>query len=86
MNTKVASILGCCAIIVALIMAFGATSHSDESGRYQLVFPNGNDCYVFDTKTGRLWFWEQKSRINGVANWEEFLPTISKEKEKEKNR
>ena len=73
MDTKSAGILGICLIIAALIVAFPHTLASSQSevGRYQFGRSNGVNCFVLDTKTGRLWQGFIASNSNEAPTWQE---------------
>src|SRR5437016_1672682 len=70
MDTRSAGVLGICIIIAALVVALLPRSMNSETGRYQLVRSSGVNCFVLDTKTGRLWqrFVESSG---GPSDWSE---------------
>jgi hypothetical protein len=73
MDTKAAGVLGVCVIIAALIVALVPRSQpapAAEVGRYQFTRSNGTNCFVLDTKTGRLWSRFVPSS-EGSTNWSE---------------
>ena len=53
MDTTAAAVLGFCIIIAAVMRE--PLPRMAEVGRYQFVHPNEVNCFVLDTKTGRLW-------------------------------
>ena len=53
MDTIAAGVLGFCIIIAATMRA--PLPRRSEVGRYQFVRSDGANCFVLDTKTGRLW-------------------------------
>jgi len=53
MDTTAAAVLGFCIIIAAVMRE--PLPRRAEVGRYQFVHPNEVNCFVLDTKTGRLW-------------------------------
>ena len=58
MDTKAAGVLGVCIISAALIVSLPQRQPAPtaaEVGRYQFVRSNGTNCFVLDTKSGRLW-------------------------------
>ena len=59
MDTKAAGVLGVCVIVASLILTLvprgTAVPPVPEVGRYQFARSNGVNCFVPDTKTGRLW-------------------------------
>jgi hypothetical protein len=59
MDTKGAGVLGVCIIIAALVVSLVPRNPppgiAAEVGRYQFGRSNGVNCFVLDTKTGRLW-------------------------------
>jgi hypothetical protein len=74
MDTKSAWVLGSCIIIAALVVALLPRSTmapaGTEVGRYQLVRSNGVNCFVPDTRTGRLW--QRHVEPNGgPSDWSE---------------
>ncbi len=75
MDTKAAGVVGVCVIIAALIISLGprgrATPAEPEAGRYQFVRSNGVNCFVLDTKTGRLWQGFVSSSSNESTTWSE---------------
>ena len=68
MDAMAAGVLGVCIIMAAVMLA--PLPRRSEVGRYQFVHSNGVNCFVLDTKTGRLW-----QRLNpsseGPAEWSE---------------
>src|SRR5436309_1639004 len=68
MDTNAAWVLSVCIIIAAVMRA--PPPRSSGVGRYQFVHSNGVNCFVLDTKTGRLW-----QRLNpsseGPTEWSE---------------
>jgi hypothetical protein len=74
MDTKAAGVLGVCLIIAALIVSLVPRNPpapaAAEVGRYQFIRTTGVNCFVLDTKTGRLWqrFVESSG---GPTNWSE---------------
>ena len=71
MDTRSAGVLGGCIIIASLILSLGSRGPAaPEMGRYQFARSNGVNCFVIDTKTGRLWqrFVEPSG---GSTDWEE---------------
>jgi hypothetical protein len=74
MDTKSSGILGVCFIIAALIVALvprGALVPHQEVGRYQFERTSGVNCFVLDTKTGRLWQGFVSSNNNQAPTWQE---------------
>ena len=75
MDTKSAGVLGVCLIIAALIVTLiprGAPRPSQsEVGRYQFERSNGVNCFVLDTKTGRLWQGFVSSNSSKSPTWQE---------------
>jgi len=59
MDTKAAGVLGVCIIIAALFVSPVPRSQpapaSADVGRYQFVRSSGTNCFMLDTRTGRLW-------------------------------
>ncbi|HVW01075.1 MAG TPA: hypothetical protein VHB77_12070 [Planctomycetaceae bacterium] len=79
MTMKAAAVLGICIIIAALIVAllpFGV----GEVGRYQIISTSGQNCFVLDTKTGRLWQRFVQSN-GGPTYWTEDQSPWAKEKQ-----
>lgn len=71
MDAKAAGVLGVCLIIAALIVALVPRNPpAPEVGRYQFIRTNGVNCFVLDTKTGRLWQRYVESS-GGPTNWSE---------------
>jgi hypothetical protein len=73
MTTRVAAVLGICIVLAAAILAllpFGLSRWSGEVGRYQIVGSSGVNCFVLDTKTGRLWQRFVES-TGGPTDWSE---------------
>jgi hypothetical protein len=76
MDTKAASLLGICIVIAALIIALVPRGQpapvsgpaATEVGRYQFG-SNGVNCFVLDTKTGRLW--QQFQQSGRPTDWTE---------------
>ncbi|MFL5245385.1 MAG: hypothetical protein ACJ8FY_25090 [Gemmataceae bacterium] len=74
MDTRSAGILGACIIFGSLILTLGsrgsAAPSGPEVGRYQFARSSGVNCFVIDTKTGRLW---QRfvDPSGGSTTWEE---------------
>lgn len=75
MDTKSAGTLGVCFIIAALIVALvprgPPAPPQSEVGRYQLERSNGVNCFVLDTKTGRLWQGFVSSSSSEAPTWQE---------------
>jgi hypothetical protein len=71
MDTRGAGIIGGCIIIASLILTLSSRGPAaPEVGRYQFARSSGVNCFVIDTKTGRLWqrFVEPQG---GSTDWEE---------------
>ncbi len=68
MDATAAGVLGFCIIVAAVMHA--PLPRRSEAGRYQFVCPDGVNCFVLDTRTGRLW-----QRLipppGGPAEWSE---------------
>jgi hypothetical protein len=75
MDTKSAGLLGLCLIIAAFIVAFVPrgvfTPVLPDVGRYQFERSNGANCFVLDTRTGRLWQGLVSANSNEPPTWSE---------------
>ena len=61
-----AIVVGFCLVFAAVIVAFGERRGFQPVGRYRLLPSGSGDCFLLDTKTGRLW-----ERKNGSPEWSE---------------
>src|SRR3954462_6540674 len=58
MDTKAAGILGVCIVVAGVIVSLAARippPPGGEVGPSQFPRSNGGNCFVLDTRTGRLW-------------------------------
>jgi hypothetical protein len=70
-DTKAAGILGVCIVIAALIVSLPPRGRNESDvGRYQFARSNGVNCFVLDTKTGRLWS-RFVASTGGGTDWSE---------------
>jgi hypothetical protein len=74
MDTRASGVLGVCLIVAALIVTLvprgqsAAAAPAGEVGRYQFIRSNGPNCFVLDTKNGRLWQ-RYVETGGGPTNW-----------------
>jgi hypothetical protein len=71
MDTKAAGVLGVCIVIASFILTLVPRGTAvPEVGRYQFARSSGANCFVLDTRTGRLWQ-RYVDPSGGSTNWSE---------------